>query len=370
MFATAAAIGSPPQPVRLLVDLAWDTLWVQSSECRDSPCLEHVFTYSSKNSSSYEPGHKRLWVDYLGLVLTGNLTFDTLHVAGIDISKQPFINVLYANPRGFLYFYNTYDGVLGLAPRWNTSTGDLEAASPWMKMVQDGVLDSNMFSIELPHEPLDFQGPIRTGEITFGGINPKYAPCESAFKALPLSNYSDRAWITSAESLTLTFSNGSAPLHEEFGEFTLAGFDVATFYLGLPGHWAETVHKALNVDCGFIWCFVPCELRHRLPNITFGIGGQELTITAFDYAPMIRDPNNSPLCMVTIWSVSRNDYPVNAIVLGTPFMNAFYSVFDLDRREVRGESSNALFSFSMLTSFSFFSFPLFVDDLVGRTDIV
>src|SRR5947207_366321 len=173
MFATAAAIGNPPQPFRLLVDLAWDTLFAPSVRCNDSACDNAIFRYSSNESSTYESVGSVPDTRYGGLRFSGDLAFDTLHIAGLEIPKQPFMEAVSANPLGFLYIYWAYDGVLGLAPRWNASIDYSLTPSPWMMMVNQSLLDENLFAIELPHEPLDIRAPPRTGEISFGGINPK-----------------------------------------------------------------------------------------------------------------------------------------------------------------------------------------------------
>ena len=108
MLATAAAIGNPPQPFRLLVDLAWDTLFVPSSRCDDDICKTHIFRYTSNESSTHEPGGPLPWISYGGVHLGGNITFDTLRIAGLEIPRQPFMEVLQAR-EVFIGIYYDYD---------------------------------------------------------------------------------------------------------------------------------------------------------------------------------------------------------------------------------------------------------------------
>ena len=69
-----------------------------------------------------------------------------------------------------------------------------------------------------------------------------------------------------------------------------------------------------------------------MPDFVFGIGGTEVRVSAMEYAQEM----SAGVCMFNVLDVRAiGSFPVDAIVLGTPVMNAFYSVFDLDRREVR-----------------------------------
>ena len=68
---------------------------------------------------------------------------------------------------------------------------------------------------------------------------------------------------------------------------------------------------------------MPCELRKGLPDLVFGIGGQNFTLTAFDYAPEMEDGAGGSMCSLEIYS-TEGEYPVNAIVLGKQFLSAYY----------------------------------------------
>ena len=317
-------MGNPPQPFRLLIDLAWDTLFVPSAECtgdcEDSNGNLHFF---SNHSSTYSQFYDQAWTVYGTDRFTGRLASDTFRIAGLEVHDQYFINVDRANPLGFLSFYYGYDGVLGLAPRFDhpipLTTERTLAPSPWSMMVNQSVLDANMFALELPAGVQDIFSSDRIGEITFGGTSDKYA--SSTFSRLPLSNYSDEAWVISAESLT--WENSTHPIHEDFVNVTLAGFDTTAWAIFLPGDWPQKIYASVEHKCQAINCWVDCDARSNMPNITFGLGGQKFTLTAFDYTVEMSGGDELRYCFFDLYP-SKGHYPVDAIVLGKPFMENFY----------------------------------------------
>jgi saccharopepsin len=253
----------------------------------------------------------------------GELAVDTFRIAGIEVSNQAFINVARANPLGFLSFYNGYEGTLGLAPRFDQipHTNDLtQAPSPWFNMLNGSLLDRNLFALELPAGPMDwnYEATPRTGEITFGDISKKYKDAD--FTKLALSEFSDQVWAVEAHSLT--WENETHPIHEEFVNVTLAGFDTTGWFLGLPGTWARQIYASVEHQCDFIFCQVDCLQRAKMPNFTFGLAGHNLTITPYQYTKEVMVGGD----LICLWDMmsTRNQFPVDAIVLGTPFMEAFY----------------------------------------------
>ena len=329
-FATAAALGNPPQPFRLNIDMTWDTLFVPSVDC-DGTCNEpgQPFSFQSNLSSTFQPGPPGSAMTlYAGVRFEGPIAYDTLRVAGLEIEEQVFINAETARTLGFIDLYFNYDGVLGLAPRWNSSLDTTTLPSPWLTMVNQSLLDANLFAIDLPHTPFDLSSSPRVGELSFGGTNPKYN--SSTFTSLSLSDYTDRVWAIEAQSFTWT--NRTHPIHTTFSNFTLAGFDTSSWYIGLPSTLADEINAQVQPLCTFVFCYVPCSQRHVMPDFVFGIGGKEVRVSAMDYA---QEVGQGSCTFNVLDSRAVGGFPVDAIVLGTPVMNAFYSVFDLDRREVR-----------------------------------
>ena len=322
-YIVPAHLGNPPQPFRLLLDLAWDTLFVPAADCKgDCEDFDPKSHFYLDDSSTYVKLDPYAELVYGTDRFFGEFATDTFRIAGLEVSDQYFVNVHRANPLGFLSFYFGYDGVLGLAPRFDhplTSTILTLAPSPWSMMVNQSVLDHNLFALELPSGVMDIRDPDRRGEITFGGISEKYA--SSDFANLPLSNYSDQVWAVEAQSLT--WENETHPIHEAFVNLTLAGFDTTSWFIGLPGNWSRSIYSSIEHKCSTILCTVNCDQRGEMPNITFGIGGQKITLTAFDYVDEIVGRDDEMVCLFDVYPTDGL-YPVSAIVLGKPFMEALY----------------------------------------------
>ena len=324
-----AALGNPPQPFRLLVDLAWDTLFVPSADINRGGLddrYENFLHFFANQSHTYDPGNETAETSYWTNTYEGNLSHDEFRIAGLSIPAQPFINADESRVLGFIDFWFGYDGVLGLSPRWNSSRYGAPAPSPWFSLVDRGLLDQNIFTLDLPHGPRDAAGETRTGSMTFGGIDPKYAG--SHFTSVPLSGYTDQAWTVEAHSVT--WHNKTHPISKNFQNYTLAGFDTSMWYLGFPGSLARDITRSVpSAECDPIFCFVDCEARKNMPDLTVRLLGlqadtvEEFTITAFDYAPEVKLPRKQRQCMFNL--VSTDDqYPVDAIVLGTNFLAPFY----------------------------------------------
>lgn len=320
-----AALGSPPQPCRLLIDLAWDTLFVPSADCTgacDDPYVSRL-RFNSTRSSTYSAQGSAASFIYGTDRFTGEVATESLRIAGLEVDNQYFVNVERADTLGFLDLYFGYEGVLGLAPLWNQSdTSDLPltALSPWHMMVNRSILDANLFALELPGGLLDMEHPNRSGELSFGGINQKYA--SSKFLSLPLSNYSDQVWAVEAQSIT--WENKTHPLREDFTNLTLAGFDTTAWYLALPGNWSKSIYDSVKHECDPITCYVDCDLRQDMPNMTFGLGGQRITLTPLEYTSELLGKDKERLCTFDVVDTERFGFPVDAIVLGRAFMETFY----------------------------------------------
>ncbi|KAK7946986.1 acid protease [Apiospora aurea] len=212
-LATVGALGNPPQPFRLYVDLIWDTLFVPNASLSTQYCSPGVemFRYRANESSTADPSDLGWY--YIGQNLvdfSGSAALDTFRVGGggLRVERQPFVAVEHAQPEAMIDLWIGYDGVLGLSPRWDTPAEPTASRlpSPWAHMVRDGALDDNVFAIEVPRAARggfdEDDGPEvgpTVGAITFGGVAEKYRDAE--FAPLPLVRDDDRVWAVAAQSV-------------------------------------------------------------------------------------------------------------------------------------------------------------------------
>ncbi|KAK8135047.1 hypothetical protein PG984_007059 [Apiospora sp. TS-2023a] len=363
---TTAALGTPPQPFRLVVNLVWDTLFVPNASINlEGWERDYYNLYYPNESSTTAPsdlGRRSVehgWVEFSGPVLE-----DTFRLSGggVQVARQPFI----AAERWYyeaIHLWMLYDGVLGLSPRFsvNGEIPDDRLPSPWSRMVEDGVLDANLFAIEVPRvaggdmDNIPEPEPTMRGDLSFGAINTKYS--DAQFTSLPLVRDDDRLWAVEAHSVR--WDNQTHPIERRFDDDdddkntapeeekrkTIAVFTtepiiaipdtafVRKIYRSIPAWaWKERWQRLLD-----------CAALDHLPDLVFELGGgQTFAVTARQYAYPVRR-QGEVLCHIGLHSTAfykgcyYGSAPRGAMVLGTPFLNAYYSVYDLDAMEVRCE---------------------------------
>ncbi|KAK8127258.1 hypothetical protein PG984_008366 [Apiospora sp. TS-2023a] len=305
-LATVAALGNPPQPFRLYVDLLWDTLFVPNASLSTQYCSPgfEMFRYRANESSTAKPTDLGWYhMEQNLVVFSGPAALDTFRIGGGDlrVERQPFVAVEHAQPASLLHLWMNYDGVLGLSPRWNSPAEPTAShlPSPWARMVRDGVLDDNVFAIEVPRAArggFDYDGSNgdvgpTAGAMTFGGVADKYRDAE--FATLPLVvRDDDRAWAVAAHSVR--WANQTQPIDYRFNASTIAVFSTQ-WIIGLPGPLAARIHRSIpewaGKQCGMgLLCFINCAARRHLPDLVFELAGQSFTVTAFQYAYRVVDP--------------------------------------------------------------------------------
>jgi hypothetical protein len=307
--------------MKVLLDIEWDTFFVQSSSCQTSLCKGYNHTgFNYSVSTSYIPSDSYLWLNYANANFEGSIAQDTLNMAGLEIPQQTFLDATDINPSTFFHWYIDYSGVLGFSPGHANHRPDVP--SPWEMIVSGGALDQNVFSISPPTGNRDFEVPRTNGELVLGGLPRNFPKKESI--TLPLK-FAAHPWSTSLE----TVSYGDE-LAESFKEGT-AYFSTSLPYILLPGSWAKSVLALVGPTHhnGFFEAF-PCDIRKDLPSLTFGIGGQNITLTAFQYTfEMDRSSQKLHVCSIAVHQAAKN-----TVGLGWPFMENFHMVFNQDKESI------------------------------------
>ncbi|KAK7960762.1 hypothetical protein PG988_011976 [Apiospora saccharicola] len=332
-----AAVGTPPQPFRLLVDLLEGPFFLPGAGIEDEEggTRDDLNLYFANESTTYASGgHERLRREHGGVYFWGELTTDTFRIAGLDLSRQPF---LHADRYGsdWIDFYMEYDAVLGL--RTQTADDSSPFPSPWTSMVQQGTLEKNLFAISIPSEASG-----ESGKLPFGVIDPAYT--SSPFRSVPLVGHDGGAatWSVPLRSL-------SSPV------LTTEWF--AAVPRAFRWRWARDV--ALGCAIMHMHCEVDCARRAGMPDTVVGLGEHEFRVAARQYArPIIRARDGRELCLVSMVDAEQLRDPRGPLggtnmVFGLSFLRAFYrsvvpslvgsretnssslSVFDLDQREIR-----------------------------------
>ena len=257
--------------------------------------------------------------------MNGHVSQDTLNVAGLSIENYLFAEAKDVYPISYLADYDGFDGSLGLAP--SSALSVLGMPNPFNMMMEQGILDENLFALKLPRGVLWAEE--EDGELTFGEI-PKALP-EAELTRIPLLNDTESPlngyWTSEIRSL---FMGDGSTVYAPLDNFT-AIFSSAFPIIGLPRDLAI----GLTLEIGakrWGWLYtVPCDRRKDLKDLSFDLAGNNFTITPWEYLLEVEAPNGTHYCISTFWPYS--DLGENTIVLGTAFLKRFWSVWDWDRWE-------------------------------------
>lgn len=330
------SIRTPPQSFRMLLDITWDTLFIQSSDCASNLCQSYNHTgFNSSASTSYSRSDDTFTLDYGYVSFEGYLARDTFSVAGLQIDRQPFLDAIYIWPRTFFHWYVDYDGVLGFVPNYTNNPWHFVPLL-WQSIVSKNLLDHNVFSIRFPPGSRDFDKRRTDGELTIGGISPSFSSAKFIELSLLESNPT-YSWHTTLQSLV--WGDGKQ-LREDFDD-GIAFFTTGLPYILLPGNWTAALRDLIGAHTpdGFFYRF-HCDKRDSLPNLTFLLGGYNISLSAYEYSfELRRESMGLKGCDVAF--IMRRDGEVG---LGLPFLENFYSVFDQDEKKIKRKLASLLYS--------------------------
>jgi saccharopepsin len=252
----------------------------------------------------------------------GAISRDNFRLGSLSLPDQPFLNAPQFEPVG-----SSWDdmcivhAVLGLAPSIRGSA--LDSSSPFKRLVEENLLSKKLFGLRL-REP---------AELHLGGISQS----EEQFNWVPLKNknselFYDGGWQTGAGYMAVGDSPG---MRYSFSDH-IASFTMSSAWILLPDDmvWKLLQDLEFNFDEMFIPPFIRCQRRKTLPNITFNLGGQNFTLTPYDYTLEWRIPHKETICVSALIGLGTDPSTSKEIILGSAFLRAFYSVFDLERKEI------------------------------------
>ncbi|KAL8725889.1 MAG: hypothetical protein Q9181_006249 [Wetmoreana brouardii] len=276
IYFTEIGIGTPPQTFQVLVDISSPETFVTSIKCEK--CAPGGVRYDSSKSRSSEKNGTVIMVDYEYVCASGNLTIDNFQFDEIQVKSQPFLEAASVQPVGFSWDdMSIIHGILGLTP-------------------------SSAGSALRIHPP----SCLWTGRYALTG-----------------------RWQAEAHYMTL----GSDPgIRISLAGYT-ASFSTKSTYMLLPDVLVMDIWHALQFEeMMFLPASIECDRRKLLPDLTFNLAGRNFTLGPNDYTfewPLTRTDTR---CVSAImpFGVDQKD----EIILGSAFLRAFYSVFDLDTHTI------------------------------------
>ena len=339
VYFTEIAVGSPPQPIQALIDISAQDSFIPSSNC--TYCKPDSQRFNSSASSSFRSNCTAIDLDYSYLTTSGTVAQDTFHFGSLQVEDQLFQEANEVLPIGVDWDDRTIiQSIISLAP---SSAGSVQnVPSPFMNMASQGVLDSSTFALRL-REPR---------EVMFGGTNRDLYT--GNFTRIPLAvqtkdrNIFTGGWQVVAKSISLGYDSR---LNMSLDGYT-ATFSTGWAALGLPWEVASNFITALDFDedIMFMPASVACKRRAEMPDISINLAGHDFVLSAYDYTyewPM----GEGEVRCVAAFAGFEFEHQEKMIVLGSSFLRAFYTVFDLEDQSIgcKSMSNKALERVTVLT---------------------
>ena len=244
---------------------------------------------------------------------------------------------------GRCIFCPRFDTVLPLGPYNASSPSNFR--SPIAQLVEKNQLDENVFSLRLSRGITDTEGQLVLGGVvdedlyegTFTTI-----PVTDEIPDLPdiprkLTDCNEENWKVHASSLTL--GNGSDIKHD-FDSPTIAALDTAYPWIAIPRDLAQSLNGIMDAEIWGPFAWVECSRRSQFENVTIVLEGQEFMLSPFDYIleQEYEDEPGRLYCqsafVPAFWEGS------GMVLLGSAFLRAFVTVWDLEGRTVSCKSDS------------------------------
>jgi len=184
----------------VIFDTGSANLWVPGQNCSFLKCWFHP-KYDETKSKDFKRDGRQFKVQYGSGPVEGVFNSDTVTVGGVDVKGQLFaeISTVSFGPLNVAFAIGKFDGLLGLGFK---SISQYNIPTPFEQMMSQNLISEPVFAFYLPDE----SGA--TGELTFGGTDPKHYTGELV--SVPL--ISETYWAVSLDELKFGDIQLSLPL--------------------------------------------------------------------------------------------------------------------------------------------------------------
>jgi len=314
--------GRPPQDLSVLFDTGSSNLWVPCLGCGN--CVSKVFSPARSNTSkdlgetfkiTYGTGSVKgnVWEDFVSFsndpAIHSSLEFFSTFACAYDEPGNIFQNMMFA-------------GIFGLG--WGAISVD-SMTPPFFSMLSQGVVDRGVFGFYL-----DFYSSEPSGDITFGYINPEYHDEPIKYIGITSRTY----WPLYLTSFELT-STDTAGMVIKLGELLPRTFDLiidsGTSLLALP----TAVVEAIAVHAGVVkyYGYYLTRCGKELPVFNFQLTGRNGDVLTIHFPgelllmPLDLEVGGKLYCLLGIQGGAEH-----FVIMGDIIMQAFYTIFDVDRQ--------------------------------------
>lgn len=315
------ALGTPPQPFKVIFDTGSSNLWIPSKQCWSPACWVHK-TYTSSASSTYVKDGRSLEIRYGSGSMKGFLSKDTLDLAGLKVRNQTFGEA--TTLPGITFVAAKFDGILGMG--FETISQD-KVTTPFANMIQQRLVPAPVFSFYLNRDQSKSPG----GEIIFGGIDQNYVDGEIQYTPVTREGY----WQFKMDKIEMRGGKMNSSARLELGackDGCQAIADTGTSLIAGPT--AEVLK--LNEQIGAIpivggeYVLPTCDLS-ALPELVFTINGVEFPLKPEQYVLQVSQMGKT-ICLSGLFGIDIPGKPL--WILGDVFIGPYYTVFDYGNKRV------------------------------------
>ncbi|KAL3481608.1 aspartic peptidase domain-containing protein [Aspergillus californicus] len=300
-------IGTPGQPVWMMLDTGGANTWVFSSDCTSEPCQMHN-TFGNDSSSTVKVTNETFQVGYGSGDVSGVLVTDHLFIANTNVEMTFGL----ANKATDDFRDYPIDGILGLGRSNDTSMG----RPAFMDCVTEQAhLDSNIVAFHLSRN----SDGARDGTVSFGKVDTTKFSGDIAYTDVVASSIHWNIPLddASVDGKACNFAGKSAII------------DTGTSYSLLPPKDAKALHalipgsKSLSEE-NFL---LPCD---STAVIQFSFSGKSYTMSPKDYIGDRLESGGG--CISTI--IGQTIFGDDVMILGDTFLKNVYTVFDFDNDRI------------------------------------
>ncbi|MCJ1243329.1 hypothetical protein MMC30_000526 [Trapelia coarctata] len=322
------SIGTPPQPIRVVIDTGSSDLWVLPSTsdlCFNETLCAMSGTYSVNSSSTYKYIDSNFMIQYRdGSSASGDFITDTLTIGDV---KVPNLQM------GLGYFSFSPMNMWGIGYPRNEAT-DFYPNTPF-QMILAGVIKAPAYSLWLNDQNSG------TGSILFGGVDSaRYTGSLQTLDVVPAIpddpasyynlqvNLSSMSTTKDGQTVAVTSVDLPAPVILDSGSTSsyLPDTLVQTIYTTFGAKFDATESKA----------FCPCSLASSSSTIDFRFLGKTINVPIREFVrqPSALDPLPDGETGACKFDLRPTGYPPGAFVLSDSFLRSAYVVFDLNNNQI------------------------------------
>ncbi|KAJ1947490.1 hypothetical protein GGF37_000430 [Kickxella alabastrina] len=317
-------IGNPPQKFSVVFDTGSSNIWVPGEQCRSMACIEHR-RFNKTSSQTFLPSGKNIQIQYGTGHIAGDTGHDTVKISSAVVLRNQSFAITNTEDRTFELPRSQFDGLFGLGFTGGSEGG---ARSPVDTMVQENILKDPLFSVKL------FKGSGKSnGEITFGAYDKAYKD-----KLSWIDVYGNYFWATTMEGIyygdepanylygadKVNSLSGALTAQEKARASRKALLDTGSSLI--YGDAFSLAAMSTRIGADVLSGEIPCSSIPKLKPFKFVLGGKNFSMSPSEY--IYHDEIND-ICEVQWMPVSEYLW-----VLGIPFLQSHYSVYNIKERKV------------------------------------